>query len=167
MFENLVCLPFQHHLAHTMPASSPVAGRTLLAVDVIYFDYEGKRTPREFDISSLTQALSSGVQPDARALEQIRNTWQKAFAQVLPAQVQRSGRFRVERAGEWVCVERESAYDTLFWDDVCHSLVQPGKQPQCIQWDENGDAFWKLTAEMNTAVCTSLLSDCEMRVYWC
>jgi hypothetical protein len=42
---------------------------------------------------------------------------------VLPAQVQRSGKLRVERAGECVCVERENAYDTLFWDDVCNSLV--------------------------------------------
>jgi hypothetical protein len=152
MFENLVCLTVQHHLAHTMPASISVASRTLLDVDAIYFDFEGKRIPREFDISSLTHALSSGVQPDERALEQIRNTWKKAFAQVLPAQLQRSGKFRVERAGEWVSVERDNAYDTLFWDDMCDSLVQPGKQPQYIQWDESGDAFWKLSAEMKTAV---------------
>jgi hypothetical protein len=92
------------------------------------------------------------VQPDERALEQIRNTWKKAFAQVLPAQLRRSGKFRVENAGEWVSVERDNAYDTLFWDDVCDSLVQPGKQPQYIQWDGSGDAFWKLSAEVKTAV---------------
>lgn len=80
------------------------------------------------------------------------------FVQAAPTQIKRSRRFEVEKDGNSVVVEREVAYATLFWDDLTRcALQQPPQAPRCIQWDEDGDPLWRISAEAQAPVC----ADCS------
>jgi hypothetical protein len=141
-----------HQFGNIMAASAVACPARLLDADSIYFVCDGKRLPRMFDISGLTEMLRDGVRPCAESLRQLRTTYQKRFAQVAPAQVLRSHRFEVEIVGEGVLVEREAAYDTLFKDDFYRCVMQPPQPPRCIQWDDDEEPFWRISSEAKELV---------------